>query len=136
VQAEEDPLAAGLRAGIGRWNEGALDSAPTIWHEDIVWEEAPEWPDSGTWRGLDATVERMRERLSLLGDVKLEVLEVETRAPFAMIEVEVRGVGASSGAPALNRTFWVFEFARDDGRVIRWREFLDRGQAEAAFRGP
>jgi ketosteroid isomerase-like protein len=132
VTEEEDPLAAGLRAGIGRWNEGALDSAPTIWHEDIVWEEAAHWPDSGTWHGRDAVVARMRERLDLLGDVHLDVLGIETGPGSALVEVDVQGVGATSGAPAAARTHWVFDFA-EDGRVIHWREYLDRADAEAAF---
>ncbi len=122
-----------LLAGFQRWNQGALDDVDVLWHEDLVWEEAPLFPDSGTHEGRDACVARMRERFDLLGAVKLEVVDLEVRRTFVLIEVVVRGEGATSGVPAEAREFFLWELA-DDGRVLHWREFLEREPAEAAFR--
>ena len=130
-EAVEAALAS-LREGIENWNRGLLDSAPEIWHEDIVWVEPPSYPDGGTHRGRDACVARMRERLELLGPVQIELLGGEIRGRRMLIETNVRGAGATSGAPAENREYWVYEFA-PDRRIIRWLEFLDRADAEAAI---
>ncbi len=121
-----------LREGIASWNAGALESAPVIWHDDIVWVEPPGFPDAGTHRGRDACVTRMRERLDLLGDIKVEVVGGEIRGERLFVEATVSGKGAASGAPAQQPEWWVYEFA-EDRRIILWLEFLDRDQAEAAL---
>ena len=123
---------AGIREGIESWNRGLLDSAPEIWHDDMVWVEPPNYPDGGTHHGRDACVARMQERLDLLGAVQIEILGGELRGHRMLVEADVRGAGATSGAPAENREWWVYEFAADR-RIIRWLEFLDREAAEAAF---
>ena len=129
-----DELVARLRAGHARWNRGVLEGAERFWHEDLVWEEAPLFPDAGVRRGRDACVARIRERISLLGNVKIEIGEVEVQEGRALVEAAVRGRGATSGAPAETKEYFVYDFA-DDGRIVRWREFLEREPAEAAFRG-
>jgi ketosteroid isomerase-like protein len=121
-----------LIAGFKRWNEGALDDADALWHEDMVWEEAPLFPDSGTHRGRDACVARMRERFDLLGEVKLEVVDLEFHGDLIFIEVIVRGEGALSGVPTEAREYFLWRLA-DDNRVLHWREFLERDRAAAAF---
>jgi ketosteroid isomerase-like protein len=123
---------AGLRDGIASWNAGSLEAAPEIWHEDIVWVEPGTYPDGGTHHGRDACVARMRERLDLLGSVQIELLGGELRGRRMLVEADVRGAGAASGAPAENREYWIYEFAAD-GRIIRWLEFLSREPALAAL---
>jgi ketosteroid isomerase-like protein len=133
VERPEEVFAR-LRAGHARWNRATLEGADRFWHEDIVWEEAPLFPDAGVRRGRDACVARLRERLSLLGKVQIELGEMELDEGRALVEAVVRGRGAASGIPAEQREYFVYEFA-DDGRIIHWREFLEREPAEAALRG-
>jgi ketosteroid isomerase-like protein len=134
LAADEDPRTRFAR-GIERWNEGGLGDAEAMFHDDMVWEEAPLFPDSGTHRGRDAFVKRMQERLDMLGDVKLEVIDAEVRGELVLLEVIVRGEGAASGAPAEAREYFLWRLA-DDNRVLHWREFLRREDAEAALRDP
>jgi ketosteroid isomerase-like protein len=133
VRDRADDVRARLRAGHARWNRGALEGAEAFWHEHIVWEEAPQFPDAAVRRGRDACVARLSERLSLLGKVQIEVGEIDLHEDRALVEVVVRGQGVTSGVPAERREYFLYDFA-DDGRIIRWREFLERGPAEATLR--
>jgi ketosteroid isomerase-like protein len=130
---QPDEVRDRLLAGFERWNQGALGDAERLWHEDLVWEEAPMFPDSGTHHGRDACVARMRERFDLLGTVKLEVVDLEVHDELVLIEVIVRGEGTLSGAPAEGREYFVWRLA-DDNRVLHWREFFRREEAEEALR--
>lgn len=132
MDAATERALEGLRQGIGQWNAGRLDAAPEIWHEDIVWVEPPTFPDAGTHRGRDACVARMRERLDMLGEVRIDMIGGERRGRRFLVEVIVTGEGTTSGAPASQHEYWVYEFA-DDGRVMVWLEFFDREPAEAAL---
>ena len=127
----ERAAARELRERLERWNAGGLDYAREAWHEDLVWEEPPVFPDAGVHRGRAACIARMGERLALLGEVKLELLDVEVRGDRALVEVVAHGEGTASGVPAELREYFVFELA--DGQIRRWLEFLERGPAEAAF---
>jgi ketosteroid isomerase-like protein len=132
VDAADERILERLREGIGQWNAGALDSAPEIWHDDMVWVEAPIFPGAGTHRGRDACVARMRDRLDMLGHVQIDVVGGERRGPRFLVEVIVSGEGMASGAPARQVEYWVWEFA-EDRRIALWLEFFDREQAEAAL---
>jgi ketosteroid isomerase-like protein len=127
-----DEVRERLLAGFERWNQGALGDVERLWHEDLVWEEAPLFPDSGRHEGRDACVARMQERFDLVGTVKLEVVDLEVRE-LVLIEVIVRGEGTLSGVPAEGREYFVWRLA-DDNRVLHWREFFRREDAEAALR--
>jgi ketosteroid isomerase-like protein len=124
-----------MRRGFGDWNERNLDVVASRWHEDIVWEEPEAFPDGAVRRGREAVVERMAERLRLLGQVQIEAVEVSEIGPRVLAEVVVHGRGSHSGVPASVREWLVFDFS-DDDRVIRLREFLDRDAALAAAREP
>jgi ketosteroid isomerase-like protein len=132
LDAASERVLASLREGFGQWNAGVLDAAPEIWHEDLVWVEPPDFPDAGTHRGRDACVARMQERLDMLGDVRVELVGVQREGRRFLVEAIVSGEGATSGAPASQQEFWVYEFAEDD-RVALWLEFFDREPAEAAL---
>jgi ketosteroid isomerase-like protein len=120
---------------IGKWNERGIEAIEERWHEDVVWEEPPGFPDAATRRGREAVFNRMRERFALLGVVSLDVVEAEEIGDRLYAQVVVHGRGTSSGVPVEMRSFWVYDYA-DDGRVIRWREFLDRDEALTAAAKP
>ena len=132
MDAASERALANLREGFGLWNAGVLDAAPEIWHDDMVWVEAPHFPDAGTHRGRDACVARMRERLDLLGEVNIDLVGATRNGNRFLVEAVVTGEGATSGAPAAQHEYWIYEFA-DDRRVMLWLEFFDREPAEAAL---
>jgi ketosteroid isomerase-like protein len=119
---------------VDDWNERGLGAIEARWHEDVVWDEPAGFPDSGTHRGRDAVFSRIRERFEFLGVVSVEVIEVEEIGERRLYsEVIVRGRGPSSGVPAEQHEFWIYDYS-DDNRLLRWREFLDRDEALAAAR--
>jgi ketosteroid isomerase-like protein len=117
---------------FGVWNDEGLEAmAERFWHPDIVWEEAPDFPDAGVRRGRDEAVRRMSERLELLGHIQIEVLDARRTGANILIEAIVRGTGSASGAPVANREFFLITVG-PDGLSTRFREYLDRDAAIAA----
>jgi ketosteroid isomerase-like protein len=123
-----------FRQVLEDWNERGIEAIENRWHEDVVWEEPAGFPDAGVRRGREEVVRRMRERFAMVGVVTLETVEVEEIGDRLYAEAIVRGRGSTSGVPTEMHSFWVYDYS-DDGRVIRWREFLDRDEALAAARG-
>jgi ketosteroid isomerase-like protein len=122
---------ARVRESLEVWNREGLEvMAERHWHPDMVWEEPEGFPDAAIRRGRSACVSRMRERLDLLGHVRLEPSDARVVGDVVFVEVLVRGRGASSGAPVELREFFVLE--SDRGLTTRFREFLDRDAALAA----
>ncbi len=133
MSAADRSRADRFRAAIAEWNEHGIQAIERRWHEDAVWEEPSGFPDADTRRGREAVFDRMRDRFAFLGVVELEIVEVEEIGDRLYSEMIVRGRGAASGAPAEMHSFWVYDYA-EDGRIIRWREFLSREEALAAVR--
>jgi ketosteroid isomerase-like protein len=133
VSAENPSRADRFRAVIEEWNERGIPAIENRWHEDVVWEEPPGFPDAATRRGREAVFDRMRQRFELLGRVRFDVAEVEEIGERLYASVIVHGRGAASGVPVEMHSYWVYDYA-EDGRLVRWREFLDRDQAMAAAR--
>jgi hypothetical protein len=121
-----------FRMGIAAWNERGIESIERTWHEDVVWVEDERFPDAATRRGRDEVLERMRDRFAFIGVVEIEILDAQEIGDVLFAETVVRGRGTSSGAPAMMHSFWIYEYS-DDDRVIRWREFGTRAEAEAAL---
>jgi hypothetical protein len=69
----------------------------------------------------------------MLGRVSFDIVDVEEIGDRLYVEVIARGRGSTSGVPVEMHSFWVYDYA-EDGRVIRWREFLERDEALAAAR--
>jgi ketosteroid isomerase-like protein len=119
---------------FGFWNaEGVGPAAERFWDPGIVWEEAADFPDSAVHHGRDASVGRMRERFELLGSVQIEVVDTWGDDERMLVEAVVRGRGSTSGAPTVGREFFLLDLRA--GMVTRFREFLDRDEALAAFGG-
>ena len=116
---------------FGVWNDEGLEAmAERFWHPDIVWEEAPDFPDASTHHGREDAVRRMRERFAVLGHVQVEVLDARRIGGNALVEVIVRGTGTTSGAQVGQREYFLVKI--EDGVTTHFREFLDRDAALAA----
>ena len=126
-------LVALAREGIESWNNDGLEAfAQRWWAPEVVWEEAPDFPEAGLHRGREACVKRMLERFEAVGHVELttgEARQLSDRRVF--FEVIVRGRGSASGVPIEMREWFISEMEQD-GRAVFMREFLDREEALAA----
>ncbi|MQA74247.1 MAG: hypothetical protein GEU88_07910 [Solirubrobacterales bacterium] len=118
---------------FGVWNEQGMEAmAERFWDEDMVWEEARQFPEAGVHRGRAACVRQMSERFVEVGEVKIEVVDAHQIGDLTLTEVIVRGQGTASGVPTEMREFFLTEVR--DGRAVRFLEFLDRDEALAAAR--
>jgi ketosteroid isomerase-like protein len=116
---------------FGVWNDEGLEAmAERFWHPEIVWEEPPDFPDADVHRGRDKAVQRMNERLELLGHIQIDVLDARRVGPNTLVEVVLRGTGSASGAPVERREYFLLTI--EDRRTTRFREYLDRDAAVAA----
>ena len=113
------------------WNEGGVDAmVADFWHEDIVWHDAPDFPDSTTHEGREAVAQYLRGIVGVVGHFHLTVGDVQPADDAVVAELTLEGQGGASGLPVSTPLWHVLEF-RDD-RVIRCRAFLDGDRAQAA----
>lgn len=108
-----------------------VDALLPYLHEDIVWEEDPDWPDGGVWHGHDEVRQAFRERLETTRiDPELEDLEVH--GDRVLVFFRWTAVGEASGATAVISPAAIYDFRGE--LVARLRFYLDRERARAEFR--
>ena len=123
--------AATARALYAAWNTGGVETmVADFWHPDIVWYDAPEFPDSRTHRGRDAVAQLMRRHVAMVGHFQLAVVDVRPARQAVIAELAFEARGETSGLPMQTPLWHVLEF-RDD-RVIRCQMFLDGERARRA----
>jgi ketosteroid isomerase-like protein len=98
-------------------------NAEENWDPEIVYEEAPDWPGAGTFRGRDAILARLDEYVEVLGDMETEVEEIvpdgEDRA-LVIFRAYARSV---AGVPVERR--WGYLFTVRDSKLVHWRAEMD-----------
>src|SRR5436190_13625695 len=62
-----------VRRYYAAWNAGGLDAARAFWSDDFEWQDAPEMPDGGTYRGADAVATHFRDLDEVLGTMEVHV---------------------------------------------------------------
>ncbi len=117
------------REMFAAWNAGNVGRMIDFWSEDgdWTWEDAPEIPGARVARGREQVEAHLREVISLIGEMEIEVEEfVELGAELlAVTHFNVRG--AQSGVQLDTQAFHLVHF--ENGRVRRYRMFMDRDQA-------
>lgn len=118
--------------GVGerhRWDIERMEAlAETAWHPDIVYEEAPEWPGSGTFRGREAILKRFREYMEVMGDAEIEIEELlEVSTDQVLLVFRHIGRGSGSGVPVSHR--WGYLFTAREGKLVRWQAIIDPDSA-------
>jgi ketosteroid isomerase-like protein len=126
-------LVALVHEAYAFWNREGIDAfAERWWAPDIVWEEAPAFPEAGTRTGREACLRRMEERFVPLGHVDIDVRDARPLTNRAVLqELTVRGRGSASGIPTEMRLWMISELGAGD-QVVWMREFLDPDEAERA----
>ena len=119
------------RAMYDAWNEGGVDRMIDFWWDDATWEDHPEVPDRRIIRGRENVEARLREVIELIGDLKMEVIELEELGDEILGSVQLRVVGSASGISLDTPAFNLIRF--ENGRIRRYRNFAAREHAlEAA----
>ncbi len=120
------------------WNEGNVDRMIEFWvsDDDWHWEDPPHFPDARTIRGREEVKAHLRELMRLLGEMEVEVSDMEAVGDEIVADVNVSFEGAQSGIHMEVPTYAVILF--DGGRIRRYRVFGEREdalQAAAAATG-
>jgi ketosteroid isomerase-like protein len=87
----------------------------------------PEFPDAGTYLGLDAMRAYTRGFLEPWTEITIEAEEITDTGDSVVVAVRQRGTGGESGALTELRYFQVWSFRGD--RVIRLENFRERAEA-------
>ena len=118
------PLAAeGSTAYAERGREGLAQT----WHEDVVYEEDPLFPGSGTYRGRDAVLARFREYEEQLGPTTVSTERIVEGTSGAVVIWKNSGVTSSAGMPFEHRWAWLIQGR--DGKVAHIRAYFDPDEA-------
>src|SRR5215213_1999159 len=116
-----------VRRIYGRWRNGDFLSLVEPFDMNLVYVVHPEFPDSGTYAGLDRVAAFLWSWLEPWSRVTMEAEEVMDAGDSVVVEVRGASVGRSSGVAGEFRMFHVWTFRA--GKVIRLDAIGDRGAA-------
>ena len=78
------------------WNNGNVERMIEVWWDDSSWEEAVEVPDRRMIRGRENVEARLREVIEVIGEMRLEVVDLEDLGGETLASVQTRVVGSAS----------------------------------------
>jgi ketosteroid isomerase-like protein len=120
-----------VRGVYERWSEGDFRAGADLFDRLVLFVLDPEFPDAGTYLGLERIADYARGMLEPWTRFTIEADEVIDARDSVVVAVHQRGVGEGSGAPTEFRYFQVWSFR--GARVIRLENFRERTDAlEAA----
>jgi ketosteroid isomerase-like protein len=111
------------------WRDsGVAAMASEFLAPEVEYEDDPAWPDRRVAHSRDAVVQRFEDWIAAWGDEfdftseRVQAVDDQVIAIFV-----VRTKGTTSGVPQSHR--WGFLFELRDGLVVRFRAYLDPGEA-------
>lgn len=119
------------RRGYELWNTGGVKGWEQIWSRDIVFYEAPEFPDTGVFRGAEALAAHGRDLIEAVGHFRWKVLSLEGRGDYVLSALEVSGQGTSSGAAVTVPFFHVSRYG--GGQLLEMRSYFNGDQARREY---
>jgi ketosteroid isomerase-like protein len=123
-----------VRSLYGRWERGDFDTAG--WFDpEVEFHRIGSADDmtrmSGTWQGVEAMWNALREWLGAWEDIRLKAERVSDVGDRVLVFSRQTGQGKRSGAPLDHAQGDVFTLRQ--GKIVRWDAYWDRGAAlEAA----
>jgi ketosteroid isomerase-like protein len=119
-----------VRRVYGRWARGDFTASMDLLDPQAVLIIGPDFPDAGTYEGVEGIREYMRGFLEPWTRVTIAAEELTDAGDAVLAAVHQSGVGKSSGVETEFRYFQVWTFR--DGNVVRLEGFRDRAQARVA----
>jgi ketosteroid isomerase-like protein len=118
-----------IRAGYASFNErGEFDTA--LFHPDVEWHNAPEWPGASVHRGIEAVERELRRQFDAWEEARYEPVEILRHRDKVVVLLHVAVKGKASGIPAGMEAGHVLTIR--NGKVTRVQAFLSREQTLAA----
>jgi ketosteroid isomerase-like protein len=121
-----------VRRYFPAYEQGGLDAWAGFWHPDISWRAAEgALDDIGVFHGHDAMRLYYRQWEETFDEFSMEIEELS--ASGDEVVAAVRGAGRMKGSDAEVVVHYAIVLAFRDGKIIKGREYLTRGEAlEAA----
>jgi len=120
-----------VRGVYERWSEGDFRAGVDLLDPHVVLVLRPEFPDAGTYSGIEAVMAYTRGLLEPWTHFTMEAEEIVAAGDSVLADVHQRGVGSTSGVPTELRYFMLWSFR--GRKVIRIESFREHGEAlEAA----
>jgi ketosteroid isomerase-like protein len=120
-----------IRAWVEGWNRGDLDALIAEASPDIEWVVTREHPDATTHVGVDAVSAYLRDWLSTMPGLQVEIAELQERGDRVLVILRLTGTGAGSGAATEVQTAMISTFR--GGRPFRTEEYLDVEEGRRVF---
>ena len=120
-----------VRRYYAAWNTGGLDAARKFWSDEFEWQDAPQMPDGGTFRGPEAAAAHFEDLNEVLGTMEVDVDRLVPAGDEVLVVLRVH-LDAQRGGLLLDGP--IYETVRiAGGKISRIRLFLDEREAlEAA----
>ncbi len=116
-----------MRSVYDGWSRGDFGASMDVLDPLALFVVRPEFPDAGTYLGLDAMRAYTRGFLEPWTEITIEAEEITDTGDSVVVAVRQRGTGGESGALTELRYFQVWSFRGD--RVIRLENFRERAEA-------
>ncbi len=116
-----------VRGVYERWSEADFQASVELFDPLVLLVMRPEFPDAGTYLGLEGVAEYTRGFLEPWARITIEAEEIADAADSVVVAVCQRGVGSGSGAATEFRYFHVWSFR--GRKVIRLEAVRERTQA-------
>jgi ketosteroid isomerase-like protein len=109
------------------WAEGDFSASVDIFDPHVLLVMRPEFPDAGTYLGIEGVRDYTRDFLEPWTRITIEAEEITAAGDSVVVAVHQRGTGGGSGVPTEFRYFHVWTFRGD--RAIRLESIRERDQA-------
>jgi ketosteroid isomerase-like protein len=116
-----------LREVYARWGQGDFSASLDVADPLILFVLGPEFPDAGSYLGIERLREYTRGFLEPWTSITIEAEEITAAGDRVVVAVLQRGVGTESGAATELRYFQVWTFR--GAKAIRLENFRERAEA-------
>jgi ketosteroid isomerase-like protein len=116
-----------IRGVYARWSRGDFRASVDLLDPLVLFVLRPEFPDAGTYLGLQRLGEYTRDFLDPWTRLTIEAEEITDAGDSVVVAIVQRGVGDGSGAPTELRYFHVWSFR--GRKVIRLECIRQRAEA-------
>jgi ketosteroid isomerase-like protein len=121
-----------VRAVYERWSRGDFRASFEVLDPGATLVLRPEFPDAGSYRGLDQIREYTRGFLEPWTRITIEAEEMIDAGDSVVVAVRQRGIGKGSGVATDFRYFQVWSFRGP--KVVRLESIRERAEALQAAR--
>jgi ketosteroid isomerase-like protein len=116
-----------VRKVYAGWSQGNFGASLDVADPLMLFVVRPEFPDAGTYLGLDRVKEYTRAFLEPWSRITIEAEEITPAGDSVVVAVLQRGVGNESGVTTELRYFHVWSFR--GARAIRLENVRERSDA-------